>query len=91
MSFVDPLGASLPRLEAKDKIAGAARFIDDVTRPGMLYAALAQSPYAHARIRGYDVSKAAALPGVRAVITGADLPARRVGGMIKDETTLAVG
>jgi CO/xanthine dehydrogenase Mo-binding subunit len=91
MSFVDPLGASLPRLEAKDKIAGAARFIDDVTRPGMLYAALAQSPYAHARIRGYDVSKATALPGVRAVITGADLPARRVGGMIKDETTLAVG
>jgi CO/xanthine dehydrogenase Mo-binding subunit len=91
MSFVDPLGASLPRLEAKDKIVGAARYIDDVVRPGMLYAAVAQSPYAHAHIRGYDISKAAALPGVRAIVTGADLPARRVGGMIKDETTLAVG
>lgn len=91
MSFVDPLGASLPRLEAKDKIVGAARYIDDVVRPGMLHAAIAQSPYAHARIRGYDVSKAAALPGVRAIVTGPDLPARRVGGMIKDETTLAVG
>jgi CO/xanthine dehydrogenase Mo-binding subunit len=91
MSFVDPLGASLPRLEAKDKIVGAARYIDDVVRPGMLYAAVAQSPYAHARIRGYDISKAASLPGVRAIVTGPDLPTRRVGGMIKDETTLAVG
>lgn len=89
--FVDPLGASLPRLEAGEKVAGSARYLDDHVRPGMLFAAVAQSPHAHAQILRYDVSRAKALPGVRAVITGADIPGRRVGGMIKDETMLAVG
>lgn len=90
-AFVDPVGARLPRLEAREKATGTARYLDDHTRPGMLFAAIAQSPYAHARIRGYDVTKAKALPGVKAVVTGGDLPLRRVGGMIKDETMLAVG
>lgn len=90
-AFLDPVGASLPRLEAREKVTGTARYLDDHTRPGMLYAAVAQSPYAHARIRGYDTSKAWALPGVKAVMTGADIPVRRVGGVLKDETMLAVG
>jgi CO/xanthine dehydrogenase Mo-binding subunit len=90
-AFTDPVGASLPRLEAREKVVGSARYIDDHVRPGMLYAAVAQSPHAHARIRGYDVSKASALPGVKAIVTGADIPVRRVGGVLKDETMLAVG
>jgi CO/xanthine dehydrogenase Mo-binding subunit len=88
--FADPVGASLPRLEARDKLAGGARYVDDLTRPGMLHVGIAQSPHAHALIQGYDVSRALALPGVRAVVTGADIGCRRVGGMIKDETMLAV-
>jgi CO/xanthine dehydrogenase Mo-binding subunit len=87
----ESLGASLPRLEAPDKAAGTARFLDDHALPGMLYAAIAQSPHAHARILSYDVSKARALPGVRAIVTGGDTPVRRVGGMLKDETMLAKG
>ena len=90
-AFVEPLGQSLPRLEAPDKAVGSARFIDDHVLPGMLHAAIAQSPHAHARIVSYDVGKAKALPGVRAIVTGADLQVRRVGGMLKDETMLAVG
>jgi CO/xanthine dehydrogenase Mo-binding subunit len=90
-AFVDPVGASLPRLEAREKVVGAAQYIDDHARPGMLHAAVAQSPHAHARIRGYDLSKAKALPGVKAIVTGADIPLRRVGGVLKDETMLAVG
>src|SRR5262245_44790992 len=86
-----PLGASLPRLEAPDKAAGAARFLDDHTLPGMLHAAITQSPHAHARIRSYDIARAKALPGVRAIVTGGDLAPRRVGGMLKDETMLAIG
>lgn len=89
--FLDPLGASPARLEARDKLAGGARYLDDLSRPGMLHAAIAQSPHAHARILSYNVSQALALPGVMAVVTGADIPARRVGGMVKDETMLAVG
>jgi CO/xanthine dehydrogenase Mo-binding subunit len=83
------VGASYPRLEAKDKIAGGARYIDDFSRAGQLYAAVTQSPYAHARIVRIDTEKAKALPGVRAVVTGADCRFRRVGGVLKDETMLA--
>jgi CO/xanthine dehydrogenase Mo-binding subunit len=85
------IGASVPRLEAKDKIAGDARYLDDLTRPGMLYAAVAQSPYAHARILRIDTTEAAKLPGMKAIITGADVKFPRVGGVLKDETMLASG
>jgi len=91
VSTADPLGASIPRLEARDKVAGTARYVDDFVRPNMLHAALVQSPFAHARIRSFNVEKARALPGVRAVVTGADVPVRRVGAMLKDETMLATG
>ena len=90
-AFVDPLGASVPRLEARDKVTGAARYIDDYSPQGMLFAALAQSPHAHARIRSYDLSKARALPGVKAIVTGADLGPAKVGGIIKDESMVARG
>jgi 2-furoyl-CoA dehydrogenase large subunit len=56
-------------------LAGAARFVADVALPGMLHVALVASPYAFARIRGIDARAALALPGIRAVITGADLVA----------------
>jgi 2-furoyl-CoA dehydrogenase large subunit len=56
-------------------LAGAARFVADVTLPGMLHVALVASPYSFARIRGIDAKAALALPGVRAVVTGAELAA----------------
>lgn len=56
-------------------LAGSARFVADVALPGMLHVALVASPYPFARLRNIDAKAALALPGVRAVVTGADLAA----------------
>lgn len=86
------VGARLPRLDGVQKVTGRAGYVDDLSRPGMLHAVVAQSPFAHARIRGYDLARARALPGVIAIVTGADHAFKRVGGgSLKDETMLAVG
>jgi xanthine dehydrogenase molybdenum-binding subunit len=58
----------LIRLDADDKATGKAVFGRDVNMPGMLYARVLASPYAHARIKSMDTSAAEALPGVRAVL-----------------------
>ena len=58
------VGASVRQLDGDDKLTGRAQYIADLYRPGMLHGAILQSPHAHARIRGYDLSAARALPGV---------------------------
>ena len=58
-----------PRLDAPDKATGRAKYIDDLTMPGMLYGVLLQSPLAHARILNIDTSRAKEVPGVKAVVT----------------------
>ena len=63
------------RPDGVDKVTGRARFGADLNLPGMLHGAVVRSPHAHARIRAIDTSKAAAAPGVKAVVTGADFPA----------------
>ena len=83
------VGASPPRLEAADKATGRARYVDDIRLPGMLHAAVHTSPHAHARIDGYRLDAARAIPGVRAVVTGRDIADVRYGGIVKDETMLA--
>src|SRR3989454_12349555 len=64
------VGHSVERKEDDRFIRGAGNYVDDVTLPGMLHMELLRSPYAHARIRSIDTSRAAALPGVVAVVTG---------------------
>ncbi len=66
------IGQPLKRKEDPRLITGEARFLDDLTLPGLLHAAILRSPYAHARIKRIDTSKARALPGVAAVFTGED-------------------
>jgi CO/xanthine dehydrogenase Mo-binding subunit len=89
---VHAVGASIPQLESDEKATGRALYIADLVRPGMLHAAIVQSPHAHARIRGCDTAAALALPGVRAVVTGDDLDAaHRMGAFIKDEPGFAKG
>lgn len=83
------IGASPPRIEAADKATGRARYVDDIKLPGMLHAALLTSPHAHARILGYRLDGAGAIPGVKAILTGADLKTPRAGGIIKDESMIA--
>ncbi len=87
MSF----GASFPRLEAVAKADGTAQYSADIDFGRMLHGAVLTSPHAHARIVSYDVSAARALPGVKAIVTGADLALRRFGLMVGDETALAIG
>lgn len=67
------LGKSVPRLDAVDKVTGAARYGADVNLPGQLWARFLHSPHGHARIRRIDTSKAEAIPGVLKVITQATL------------------
>jgi 4-hydroxybenzoyl-CoA reductase alpha subunit len=55
---------------------GGARYTDDIKLPGMLHGKILRSPHPHARIRSIDARRALALPGVHAVITGADMPVR---------------
>ncbi|MGH2635922.1 MAG: aerobic carbon-monoxide dehydrogenase large subunit [Actinomycetota bacterium] len=64
------IGHSVKRKEDDRLIRGKGTFIDDVKLPGMLHMAILRSPFAHATINGIDTSKAAALPGVIAVVTG---------------------
>ena len=62
------------RHDGIDKVTGAAKYGADIQLAGMLHGKVLRSPYAHARIRGIDTSKAEALPGVLAVLTAADFP-----------------
>ena len=74
------VGKSIARVEDRRLLTGRGRYIDDLSVPGMLHAAVLRSPHAHARIKDVDVSAARSVPGVLAVITGADL-AKYVGAM----------
>src|SRR5438445_4465533 len=64
------LGHSVRRKEDDRFIRGKGNYVDDIKLPGMLHMAILRSPLAHARINSIDTSKAAALPGVVAVVTG---------------------
>src|SRR5438445_10801722 len=68
------VGKAHRKVDATAKVAGVTKFADDLFLPRMLYAKLLRSPYPHARIVRIDTAEAAALPGVKAVFTGKDLP-----------------
>src|SRR5262245_33564732 len=69
------IGQPLSRIEGKEKVTGEIKYLADMTLPGMLHAKVLRSKVAHARLLGIDASKALALPGVRAIVSAADLPA----------------
>jgi CO/xanthine dehydrogenase Mo-binding subunit len=80
-------------LDGPEKVTGAARFTFDVTFPGMLHAKVLRSPHPHARIVAIDTSRAEALAGVVAIVTGADaikLPDPYYGVAIRDQPVLAI-
>jgi aerobic carbon-monoxide dehydrogenase large subunit len=75
------IGAPLRRVEDRRFLLGHGRFVADIALPGALHCVLLRSPHAHARIRKIDVAEASALPGVAAVLTGADMAADGVAPM----------
>ncbi|MFP5411798.1 MAG: xanthine dehydrogenase family protein molybdopterin-binding subunit [Gammaproteobacteria bacterium] len=76
-----PIGKSLLRREDQRFLTGTGQYTDDVVMPGQTYGVFLRSPYAHARIKSIDLSRAKAAPGVVAIFTGADLAEAKVGGL----------
>ncbi|MBI1851763.1 MAG: molybdopterin-dependent oxidoreductase [Planctomycetes bacterium] len=68
------IGKPHRRIDGVAKVTGATKFADDLALPGMLYCKLVRSTVPHARITRIDVTRALAAPGVKAVLTGKDLP-----------------
>ena len=71
---VKGVGLSIPRPDGPEKVTGQVQYVADLKPRGLLHAKLLRSPHAHARILRIDASRARALPGVRAVLTAADIP-----------------
>ncbi len=69
MNALHSVGHPTPRVDALKRVTGAATYTGDIQLPGMLYARVLRSPHAHAHIRGIDLAKALALPGVKAILT----------------------
>jgi CO/xanthine dehydrogenase Mo-binding subunit len=89
MSELRTVGKRVPRVDARAKVTGTAVFAADFSLPGTLHGRIVRSSRPHARILAIDTGRAAALPGVRAVIAAADIPDVRYGGALKDETVFA--
>jgi CO/xanthine dehydrogenase Mo-binding subunit len=85
------IGTSVPQVTAKAKVLGRAQYAGDIKLPGMLHGKVLRSPYPHARIARIDISAALALPGVKAVLTGADTPKTMWGVHHKERRILAEG
>src|SRR5438128_6140317 len=73
------IGQPVRRVEDRRFLTGRGHYLDDIVRPRQAHAAMLRSPHAHAHIRAIDTAAAAALPGVLAVLTGADLARDRIG------------
>jgi aerobic carbon-monoxide dehydrogenase large subunit len=76
------IGAAVRRKEDHRFITGMGHYTDDINRPGQAYAYFLRSPHAHAKIKSIDVKAAAKLPGVLAVLTGAELAGDKIGNLI---------
>ena len=85
------IGAAMKRIDAREKILGATKFVADDIPKGSLYGSVVIAGVKHAYVRRIDVSKARALPGVHAVLTAADVPGRIRSGPRDDDWRVLVG
>ncbi len=86
---LEPVGKSVQRVDMHDKLTGTAQFADDLQfGPGLYYGRLVRSPCAHALVKHIDSTKALRLRGVKAVVTGQELPAQ-IGLYLKDRPVFA--
>ena len=86
------VGSDVPRVDGNAKVSGSAQYTADIELPGMLHAKALRSPHPHAKLVSVDVSKAAALPGVIAVVTRDDLEGLNpyYGAVVEDQPVLAM-
>ena len=83
------VGKPVTRQEGPDKVLGTFLYSADVNLPGMIWGKVLRSPFPHAKIVKIDASKALAMPGVHAVITGQDTLGMRIGRSVRDVPLLA--
>jgi aerobic carbon-monoxide dehydrogenase large subunit len=76
------IGAAVRRKEDRRFITGTGHYTDDINRPGQAYAFFLRSPHAHATIKSIDTKTASTMPGVLAVLTGAELANDKIGNLI---------
>ena len=81
------IGKRIPKMDAEEKVTGKAIYIHDLKVPGMLYGKILYSSHPHAKIKSIDTSKAEKLPGVKAVLTGYNIPPIKF-GVYKDNVPL---
>jgi CO/xanthine dehydrogenase Mo-binding subunit len=85
------VGKALPRIEGEGKVTGQTKYAADLPFENLLWAKVLRASVPHARIVNIDTSKAKALRGVHAVLTGADVKDVYVGTRVKDQPVLAYG
>ncbi|EPY6471180.1 selenium-dependent xanthine dehydrogenase [Clostridium sporogenes] len=79
------IGENIPRIDAKDKILGTGKYVDDVKVEGMVYGSALRSKYPRALVKSIDISEALKHPEVEAIITAKDISGNRyIGHIIKD-------
>src|SRR3972149_2524190 len=81
MSEFEIIGKRIANVRSGPKAVGQAVYTDDLKFPGMLYGKLLRSPFPHARILNVDISKAKAIPGVKAVLAGQNVSRVKVGAV----------
>ena len=87
---VKGVGFAMPRPDGAEKVTGRVQYVADVKPRGMLEAKLLRSPHAHAKIVRINTEKAKALPGVRAVLTAADIPQLKKKAPTRAHAVLAI-
>ena len=92
MTEYSVIGKRVPRVDAREKVLGRAKYAADYSLPGMLWCKVARAPFPHARVLNIDTSRAERLPGVKAAITGKDFGGWTWGFMAttRDEPPVAV-
>jgi CO/xanthine dehydrogenase Mo-binding subunit len=91
MTTYNVIGKNAARKDGPIKVTGGAEYAIDVALPGMLHGKSVRSPHAHARVVKIDTSKALAVPGVHAVLTGEDVAGHLLGNRVRDVPVLAQG
>ena len=89
LSKYSSIGQPVGRAEGPEKVTGSALYPADISPPGTLVGKCLRSPYPYARVKSIDTSNAMQVPGVHAVLTGADIPHALVGRMLRDLPVLA--
>ena len=89
MAVYTNIGRSTPRRDGADKVTGSTQYTGDLSLPGILWGRCLRSPWPHARIVSIDTTAAEQLPGVHAVLTGADVSGIRYGRRLHDVPVLA--